>query len=293
MRARPLSTAARFAEASAAAVGQPLDRLIRAGRALVTGTAKRSAPRRVVARRPSSRRSSPTGASIRRAAMRSASSSSKPPRRSESAPPTCGANPAPPDASGDGLDVLTFLSRQAAASAEPLEVTITGHSKGGALAPAVALWLKDSLLVGGPGRALGRWTRGADPRHAFAGPTPGNAAFANRIDKTLGADHHHLRNTNDLVTHGWQVSDLQRDSRPVRHAHRGARVPAARRDLGRRADRLSPRAVRHGHVRRQARGPRSGGRADAISTWTPISRRRASTARASVRPRSSSGRRFR
>ena len=40
MRARPLSTAGRFAEAAVAAVGNPLDRLIRAGRALVTGTAE-------------------------------------------------------------------------------------------------------------------------------------------------------------------------------------------------------------------------------------------------------------
>jgi acetyl esterase/lipase len=116
--------------------------------------------------------------------------------------------------------VLTFLSRQAAASAEPLEVTITGHSKGGALAPAVALWLKDSLSSADPAE---HWDGGRGARirsHAFAGPTPGNAAFANRIDMTLGADHHHLRNTNDLVTHGWQVSDLQQIP-PCMAPHRG------------------------------------------------------------------------
>jgi len=45
--------------------------------------------------------------------------------------------------------------------------------------------------------------------HAFAAPTPGNAAFAARIDAMLGGHHHHMRNLNDVVTHAWQVDELE------------------------------------------------------------------------------------
>jgi len=209
MRARPLSTAARFAEASAVAVGHPLDQLIRAGRALVGGAADALGTQAATLETQLAKIITHWSLDLPgRDALRKQFQQAAETVRVSSA--DLRRKPAPPGASGDGLDVLTFLSRQAAASAEPLEVTITGHSKGGALAPAVALWLKDSLSSADPAE---HWDGGRGARivsHAFAGPTPGNAAFANRIDKTLGADHHHLRNTNDLVTHGWQVSDLQR-----------------------------------------------------------------------------------
>jgi hypothetical protein len=208
MRARPLSTAARFAEASVAAVGNPLDRLIRAGRALVTGTAEALSTQassldaqmeRIVAHWSVD---PPGRDAIRQQFQRAAKTvrvSSADLRR----------KPSPPGASGGGLDLLTFLAQQAAGQRRAPGGD--GHrsqqgwragADGGALAqgfPAVV----------GPGR---HWDGGRQPRilvHAFAGPTPGNAAFADRIDRTLGADHHHLRNTNDLVTRGWQVSDLR------------------------------------------------------------------------------------
>ena len=248
MRARPLSTAARFAEASVAAVGNPLDRLIRAGRALVTGTAEAlgtqaSALDAQMEKIVAHWSVDPPGRdAIRQQFQRAAKTvrvSSADLRR----------KPSPPGASGGGLDLLTFLAQQVAASAEPLEVTVTGHSKGGALAQTVALWLKDSLLSADPAE---HWDGGRRPRiicHAFAGPTPGNAAFADRIDRTLGADHHHLRNTNDLVTRGWQVSDLREI--PTLYGTRTAALapllPGVIADV--RATRLSPRPVRHGHVR--------------------------------------------
>jgi hypothetical protein len=208
MRARPLSTAARFAEASATAVGRPLDQLIRAGRAVVSGTAEALGTQAASLEAQLKKivghwNLDPPGRDALRRQLQQAAKTV----RVNSA--DLRRKPAPPGAGGDGLDLLTFLSRQAVASGEPLEVAITGHSKGGALAPAVALWLKDSLSSADPAE---HWDGGRRARilsYAFAGPTPGNAAFANRIDTTLGADHHHLRNTNDLVTHGWQVSDLE------------------------------------------------------------------------------------
>ena len=45
--------------------------------------------------------------------------------------------------------------------------------------------------------------------HAFEAPTPANAAFAARIDAMLGGHHHHMRNLNDVVTHAWQVDELE------------------------------------------------------------------------------------
>ena len=106
------------------------------------------------------------------------------------------------------LDLLTFLAQEARGSDDPLDVTVTGHSKGGALASTVSLWLKDALASPD---AAEHWDgqRGARVScYAFAAPTPGNGAFADRIDRVLAGDHHHLRNSNDIVTHAWQVDEL-------------------------------------------------------------------------------------
>jgi len=116
----------------------------------------------------------------------------------------------PAAARTEAVDLMTFLAMRASRNpTSPLEVIVTGHSKGGALAPAVALWLKEALHSGKDDE---RWdpARSAVVRcHAFAGPTPGNEAFAARIDRVLGADHHHLRNMHDVVTHAWQTDELR------------------------------------------------------------------------------------
>lgn len=112
-------------------------------------------------------------------------------------------------ADDSGYDLLSFLAHEAQAAGGPLEVVVTGHSKGGALASVVALWLRERLASPDPAE---RWDGGHGAQvvcWAFAAPTPGNAAFAERIDRVLGDDHHHLRNTNDVVTHAWQVDELE------------------------------------------------------------------------------------
>jgi hypothetical protein len=113
--------------------------------------------------------------------------------------------PASPNAAE--LDLVTFLAAQAAASAVALDVSVTGHSKGAALAQTVALWLREAL-----DQPDERWDAGRGARvacHAFAGPTAGNAAFAARLEARLGQDHHHLRNRHDVVTHAWQSDELR------------------------------------------------------------------------------------
>lgn len=107
---------------------------------------------------------------------------------------------------GGESDLLTFLRSAAAEAAAPLDVTVTGHSKGAALAQAVALWLREALDA--PDE---RWDAGHGARiacYAFAGPTPGNAAFARRFEAMLGRTHHHVRNHHDIVTHAWQTDEL-------------------------------------------------------------------------------------
>jgi lipase (class 3) len=115
--------------------------------------------------------------------------------------------PRPAAAGTANADLLTFLASQAAQGDAPLDVTVTGHSKGAALAQAVALWLREALDA--PDE---RWDAGRGARvscHVFAGPTPGNATFAERIDRVLGPRHQHVRNRHDIVAHAWQADELR------------------------------------------------------------------------------------
>jgi hypothetical protein len=85
----------------------------------------------------------------------------------------------------------------------PLEVLVTGHSKGGSLAPVVAQWLSDTRHSR---RVAWNPERDATIRcFAFAGPTPGNRAFARLYDETLGPRGHRISNRNDLAPHAWAV----------------------------------------------------------------------------------------
>jgi hypothetical protein len=107
------------------------------------------------------------------------------------------------------LDLLTFLQSQVEQNgAEPLEVVVTGHSKGGALAFAVSMWLAEAL--NGPANECWDDTRRSTVScYAFAGPTAGNGAFANRIDSLLQGKYHAVINENDLVPRGFDVNMLR------------------------------------------------------------------------------------
>src|SRR5204862_315765 len=98
---------------------------------------------------------------------------------------------------------VEFLADQARIRA--VEVIVTGHSKGGALAPALALLLKDTQ---GDDDGWDPSAQSAVGCVTFAGPTPGNAAFARRIDSGLGGRHERIANTNDVVTHAWAADEL-------------------------------------------------------------------------------------
>jgi len=111
--------------------------------------------------------------------------------------------------SGSTKTLLEFLEKFVNAAHGPVDISVIGHSKGGALAPALALWLADTQGAGVP--ETDQW----DPNKraelqslTFAAPTPGNKSFANHFkDKVQTA--YRLDNPYDLVTHAWDPIEIR------------------------------------------------------------------------------------
>jgi hypothetical protein len=110
-----------------------------------------------------------------------------------------------------GVTLAVFLQAAVvSADGAPVRVTVTGHSKGGALAPTLALWLADTQ-----GDATGEGIVAWDPERratvhcvAFAGPTAGNAAFAAHSDEVIGDRCHRIVNPLDVVPRAWETGTL-------------------------------------------------------------------------------------
>ena len=81
-----------------------------------------------------------------------------------------------------------------------IELNVTGHSLGGALAPTLALWLKDIQWFWNP---AGNVQITAMPS---AGPSAGNSAFAHYSDRTLATTR--FVNSLDVVPHAWNEQTL-------------------------------------------------------------------------------------
>ena len=111
---------------------------------------------------------------------------------------------------GGGIDLRGFLGAAVnAAGGNDVEVVVTGHSKGGGLASTVALWLAETQ--GGAVPEAERWDpddRATIHCYSYAGPTAGNAAFAERSNERIGANCHRIMNKLDIVPHAWAVGDL-------------------------------------------------------------------------------------
>ncbi len=106
----------------------------------------------------------------------------------------------PPPRDGAGVTLVDFLTKEAKKAA--LEIIVTGHSKGGALAPALALWLVETRDHWDPTK------RARIGCYAFAGPTPGNGAFGRRVGTMLDGPCRRVVNTNDVVTHAWDNAGI-------------------------------------------------------------------------------------
>ncbi len=81
-------------------------------------------------------------------------------------------------------------------------VTVTGHSLGGALSPALALALKNLQPQWNPASNV---TINVMPT---AGPTPGNKAWADYYDTQLGSTTERIWNELDIVPHAWELDML-------------------------------------------------------------------------------------
>ena len=107
-----------------------------------------------------------------------------------------------PGIPGENVTLASFLAERFAVEGDPVEMTVSGHSLGGALSPTLALWLLDTQ------KQWDHHTRAMISVYAYAGPTPGNGDFASYIDARFGDRLHRIANRLDVVPHAWNVGDL-------------------------------------------------------------------------------------
>jgi Lipase (class 3) len=91
------------------------------------------------------------------------------------------------------LSLLDYL--RGVANGGALDLIVTGHSLGAALAVVATAWLNNQLPKTGP-LNFSLWP------HTFAAPTMWNAAFAMRFAQTF-TTYYAAANTNDVVPMGW------------------------------------------------------------------------------------------
>ena len=103
---------------------------------------------------------------------------------------------------GANVSLEEFLRERFAAKGGRVELTVSGHSLGGALSPTLGLWLLDTQ------KEWDRHDRAMISVYAYAGPTPGNEAFAAYFEARFGDRAHRIANPLDVVTHAWNVGDL-------------------------------------------------------------------------------------
>ena len=93
-------------------------------------------------------------------------------------------------------------AHRAHAPGAPFEITVTGHSLGGALATAMAMYLRCRQRLWDPAGAC------TVRCITFASPTCGNRLFAEWYDRELGATTKRVHCHYDVVPHAWDPATL-------------------------------------------------------------------------------------
>lgn len=92
---------------------------------------------------------------------------------------------------------------QKAASSSTIQISVAGHSLGGALAPVAAAWLNETRST---------WDStgvSSIATYAFAGATPGNASFATYLNGQFSGNNLVvINNTLDVVPHAWNSTTM-------------------------------------------------------------------------------------
>ncbi len=88
-------------------------------------------------------------------------------------------------------------------SVSAIDITVCGHSLGGALSPAYALYLNDTRGTWAKGRVIKISCQPA------AGATPGDKAFSDYYTNQLGANTKRVWNAHDVVPHAFQTDMLK------------------------------------------------------------------------------------
>ena len=136
---------------------------------------------------------------------------------------------------GAGQSLTAFLTTLTAGKAKgSVNISFTGHSLGGAISPALALWFTQAqgsaVITTAPA------TIGVDPPTgwdvnsaaviscvSFAGATPGDKTFTKYFDTTVGS-YERVYNSNDVVPRGF--ADLENVQRIYSSTTSHARMPA-------------------------------------------------------------------
>lgn len=108
------------------------------------------------------------------------------------------------DLKSNGQCALDYLATQTK-NLGALDITVTGHSLGGALSPAMALAMHDLQNTSTSWDPAGASQIAVVPS---AGPAAGNQDWANYYDQRLAASTTRLWNSIDMVPHAWEVSLL-------------------------------------------------------------------------------------
>lgn len=107
-----------------------------------------------------------------------------------------------PGLPGAHMDIFGFL---ASCACNPCNISFTGHSLAGALAPALGLWFKERQ---GLANSWDPGQRSSLSITAFAGATPGNRAFSKYYERELGTVSERIYNELDIVPHAWAQKTL-------------------------------------------------------------------------------------